>query len=1273
MQQRLATVILFNILFFGLGQEMLAQTAARNAAVKNINTSVNANSLSSIEKLDENKIYKVEKIQIRTPNKPVVTIRNVQYRNVTVGQIKSKIPTTLEVKTLISIERKKPIAFAFVPQYIRDASGAVKKIVSYELAVKENNQVSYKTTGNRVYAANSVLATGDWFKIAITQRGLYKIDFNFLQNELGLNVGSINPAQIRLFGNGGEMLPEDNNIIPPDDLVENHIEVVGGNDGKFDAGDQIIFYANGPHTIVKDSANKRFTHTFNTYSETSYYYLNFGQQTGKRVAQQATIGASNASTSTADFFHFIEEDKTNPGRVGKTWWSEAYANLPGKALSKSFTLNIPNIDANVPVRVRTRAGAIAFAGTSAFRVTVNGQNAHTISLNSIGTNFNDPIINAQESSTDINLSGSALSINTIFTPSNNSATGYLDFIEVNGRRSLNFFNQLIFSDWNTVGAGNIVSYQIPQASSNVTVWDITDALEPIKMQTNLSGSTLSFSQTADELHTFITFDGSGFFSPSFVGKVANQNLHAKASVDYLVIAHPNFLSQAQDLAAYHAQKRGYTSLVVTPQQIYEEFSSGSQDVSAIRNFIKMFYDKATSAAEVPKNVLFFGDASYDYKNRIDGNTNYVPSYQTFESIDKIYSYCTDDFFGFLDDIENPNIYGGTNSINTLDLGVGRIPSQTVEEANAAVSKIKNYDSPKSYGPWKNTMVFNADDEDGNIHLDDAELMAGYVNDSLPQYNNYKIYVDAFQQISTPAGQRTPEANRAIKEHLFNGAFVVNYNGHGGPLGWCEERILSLEDIQGLDNIDKLPLFITATCDFTQFDNPAQKSAGEILFANPRGGAIALMTTTRLVFQNQNRPMNLNYFKEGFDDMGNGQMPTLGDAYRLSKNIRYVSSIDEFTAANFRKFALIGDPGLPLAFPEHEVHTDSVRDALGNTVTDTLKALGKYTVYGRVTDKNKQTLNGFNGTVFPSIFDKPKSLTTLANDGGANRSFFVQNNVLYKGKATVQNGVFSFTFVVPKDINYNVAKGKISYYANTGNTDATGYDKEIYIGGSSDNAIADNEGPKIDPFLNDEKFVNGGLTTPNSTLLVKLFDDNGINYSGSSVGHDITAVLDDDPQKTYVLNNFFEAALDSFTSGTVRFPLEDLALGRHSMRIKAWDVLNNSSEAILDFIVVDGAEGKLAHVYNYPNPFTTNTRFMFEHNMPNQNINVSLKIFSMTGKAVRQFRETINTPGTRYDGITWNGYDQFGDKLANGVYLYKLSIKSENGFSDDKIQKLIIMR
>jgi hypothetical protein len=554
-------------------------------------------------------------------------------------------------------------------------------------------------------------------------------------------------------------------------------------------------------------------------------------------------------------------------------------------------------------------------------------------------------------------------------------------------------------------------------------------------------------------------------------------------------------------------------------------------------------------------------------------------------------------------------------------------------------------------------------------------MAAYVKDSLPQYNLTKIYVDGFTQQSTPAGPRTPDANAAVGAQIFNGTFLMNYNGHGGPLGWCEERIFSMDDINAMNNFNKLPLFITATCDFAPFDNPTIESAGEILLTKSNGGAIALMTTTQLVYADQNRIMNLNYMQSGFKAMKDKQqMPTLGDAYRLSKNIRYVNSISEFAASNFRKFVLLGDPGLPLAFPKHVVKTDSINGMSITQISDTLKALGKYTISGHLEDASGNSLDGFNGIVYPLILDKPKKLSTLGNDADSPlRDYFVQNNALYKGKASIKNGKFSFTFVVPKDINYEIAKGKISYYASNETEDASGAEQSILIGGSSNQPITDNMGPEIKAYLNDEKFVNGGITTSNSLLLVKLSDENGINYTGNSLGHDITAVLDNNAQNTFVLNSFFEADLDDYRSGSVRFPLNGLSEGEHTLTIKAWDVLNNSSETTIRFIVVNGNDGKLAHVYNYPNPFTTKTRFTFEHNMPNQDLMVSIQIYTISGKVVRTLRSIINSPGTRNDEIEWDGRDQYGDRLGKGVYIYKLSIKNAQGYSDQAIQKLVLLQ
>lgn len=1262
--------LFFLLPFCGFTIEAQSQSKAVKA-----NTKINLDT-SEIQPigltLDTTKLYKIEKRFLSHYELPTVSLSNLTSKAIGLQKEKSiKLPKDFTPKVSIGIERKRAIAYILIPQYIEKQDGNVEQLLSYTLNLDEKQNTNAKATGNRVYAPNSVLSSGSWYQISLENQGVYKIDFDFIKSNIGIDLSGKPSSNIRLYGNGGEMLGENNLLPREDDLTENAIAVFDGGDGTFDPGDYFLFYANGPHTIYKDSLEKQFKHQINLYSNQSYYFLNFDKTGGKRISLQTGSLTPNVNVISYNDFYFYEKDSVNPGKFGKSWWGDEFNDQPGRYLTRNYTMVFPNIDIATPATIRTRFGAISYTATNTMNVYANENLLHSTPLKMIGQNYYDPVLEIKDLTTTTTLTGPNLNLKFTFTKGGSAAFGYLDFFEINLRRNLQFTGYLNFADWNSVGASNIAQYTIQNANSNTIILDITNPLVPIQMQTSLVGNTLSFVQQASSLHRFIATDGSVVNTPIYNGLVANQNLHGQTEKDLIIITHTSLKSEAERLALHHISKRQYKTLIVTPQEIYNEFSSGSQDVSAIRDFVKMFYDRG-SETTIPKYLLFFGDASYDYKNRINGNTNLVPVYETWESTNKTMGYCTDDYFGFLDDIEDVNNYN-FNHTNTLDIGIGRITVSTTAKAADVVNKIIQYDSPQSFGPWKNNMTFNADDGDGAIHLEDAEIMSGYINDSLPMFNNYKIYVDGYVQQSTPAGPRTPDANKAVVANLYNGTFLVNYNGHGGPLGWCEERIFSMDDVNFLTNLNKLPLFITATCDFAPFDNPSINSAGEILLTKADGGAIALMTTTQLVYADQNRIMNFNYMKEGFKLMENGQYPTLGDAYRRSKNLRYVSSLEEFSASNFRKFALLGDPALPLAFPKHRIYTDSVNGLSITSYTDTLKALGKYTISGHVADVNGNILTSYNGVVFPTIFDKPKKLTTLQNDWDSpKREYSIQNSAIYKGKATIKNGKFNFTFVVPKDINYAIDFGKISYYANNEVEDATGYDNKILIGGNNSNATSDNAGPIIKPFLNDEKFANGGITKSNSTLLIKLYDENGINYTGTSVGHDITAVLDGNAQNTYILNEFYEADQDKYQSGTVRFPLNNLSEGQHTLHLKAWDVFNNSSEASLNFVVVNHNEGALANVYNYPNPFTTQTQFMFEHNMPNENIYVTINIYSISGKVVKTIRTIVNTPGTRVNNITWDGKDEYGDKLGKGVYLYKLSVKSAGGFSDSKLQKLILL-
>jgi hypothetical protein len=533
----------------------------------------------------------------------------------------------------------------------------------------------------------------------------------------------------------------------------------------------------------------------------------------------------------------------------------------------------------------------------------------------------------------------------------------------------------------------------------------------------------------------------------------------------------------------------------------------------------------------------------------------------------------------------------------------------------------------------------------------------------------KIYLDAYTQVSTTAGSRYPEVNLAINNQIQKGTLIWNYNGHGSATRLAEEVILEQPVIDSWNNAGKLPLFITATCDFAPFDNPTIPSLGANILLREKTGGIALMTTTRLVFAYSNLIMNRNYLQFALQPRADGSYLSLGEAVKRAKNYTYQTQAD---ITNNRKFTLLGDPAATLAFPRFRVQTDTINGLSAVNPPDTLKALEPCTIAGRVSDAQGQLLGGFNGTITVTVFDKPQLLSTKANDADSYKANFLQqNNPLFKGKATVNNGLFQCSFVVPKDINYQPGIGRISYYAENGITDANGSFTGFLLGGSA-GISADITGPEIKAYLNDEKFLNGMIVNETPVLIIHLTDASGINIAGTGIGHDITAMLDGDPGKTYVLNDFYEADLGSYQNGTVNFQLPLIADGPHTLTIKAWDVANNSSETQLSFRVINRKTLTLNNVFNYPNPFSHITRFSFDHNRPNEDLLVDIQVYTLSGSLVKTISKTINTNGNRSNDIEWNLLDKFGTIVAPGIYFYQVQVRSKDGQKFMKAGKLMVL-
>jgi len=1219
------------------------------------------------------------------PGEVKVQVTNVSYepfsRNTSPDD--DQIGERLNFKVSVERDRNRYNGkLTFVPIVKRGST--YERVTSIELALIHEPTTSFSFRGPQ--PTSSVLSNGQVFKMAISEEGVHKLSYGFLKDELKVDIDQVDPRSIQIFGNGGGLLPLYVEQDRPADLIENRIIVNGEADGRFDQGDYILFYAQAANTWSLDTTNLVFRRQQHIYDEDNYYYLVVGASNGLRVEERNSItGASFPVTTFNDFARF-EEEEVNLFKVwekttgsNRDWFGDYFKNARERDYPNLF--NFPNIVPNSVATVQARM-AVRSPVNASFSLEVNqsktnvdGQDIKSETIRgttiTIGSSFYFyNYVNFGNLLHKVPINSDRIDIHLDFPqPTGASETeGWLDYIQVNAEREMIMTGeQMRFQ--NIASRGQASSrFSLRQADGNLLVWDISDPLKPVGQKYELSGSELSFGANTQELLSFIAFNpNQGLLTPKAVGAIPNQNLHriGTSDVDMIIVYHPEFAEATEKLAKHRREFSSLKVETVSVNEVYNEFSSGKKDPAAIRDFARMVYDRTASF----KYFLLVGDGSFDAKDIYELGSNFVPVYETasFKPLD---AFPSDDFYGVLNGT-NP----GDPLAGDLNISVGRLPVKTSQEAFNAVNKIMNYDlDPQTFTDWRNRLVFVGDDEDGSRHTRDADGIAKMVSSSHPQFNIDKLYLDAFPQENTPAGPRVPDINSSIDRSVFKGVLAVTYLGHGGPKGWAQERVLNIVDIKKWANRQRLPLFITATCTFTSYDDAEFVSAGEETFLNPSGGVVALLTTTRAVFASENEKLT----RLVLDNLlrKENELQTVGDIMRRSKN-EYVGN-----AANQQKFTLVGDPATVIAKPQFDVRTTEVNGkAVAEAVQDTLRAFDKVTIAGEVVDNNGNRLDNFNGTVFPTVFDKKVNFKTLGQDGDSPIvSFDIQKNTLFKGKATVKNGLFEFTFVVPKDINFQYGLGKISYYAAdpTQMLDAAGHYQKVVIGGASDNLLTDKDGPQVDVFMNTLDFVFGGVTDENPTLLVTLEDENGINVVGNSIGHDLEAVLDDDTQNTYLLNDFYEAKQDDYTQGEVRFPLSGLEEGLHRLQVIAWDVANNPAEGYTEFVVATTAEIALKHVLNYPNPFSDRTCFQFDHNLSGQEMDVLIQIYTVSGRLVKTLEQTVlSDGGLRLDNcIEWDGRDDFGDQLARGVYLYKVGVRTnaENGLSGESdFQKLVLLK
>ncbi|MDD5184897.1 MAG: type IX secretion system sortase PorU, partial [Paludibacter sp.] len=1030
----------------------------------------------------------------------------------------NSIPNEVTVQTNILSERgSNYFDINILPFAVQD--GKILKLTSFDLQISKTKlPQKISSTSLHTFAASSVLAQGRFVKIKVTNSGIYKLTFEDLKSM------GIDPANVRIFGYGGGILEQSFSLDKIDDLPEDAIWMEKGSDGVFNAGDYILFYAQGINRWAYDKSKSMFTHFANYYSKYGYYFVTSDAGVGKKIVEKSINVPQAATINNVEEFtdyQVYEKDIVNLVESGKEFYGETFNEM----LSLNIPLSFPNPVSSNSTRVRLDVAANSTVNTS-FVLSLNGSQAKTLP---VSYNSGDMYTRAIGTSGTYLFTPSTdqLSFNLTYNKSTSSSSvGYLNYLEVNVRRQLKMSGSMMqFQNVDYLGAGTYNRYMLSNANANVQIWDITDPANISKVVTSLIGGKLTFIDSGNDVKRYVAIDptaSSDFPKPEIGSVVPNQDLHAMGAVDMVIITHPDFLSQANILAQAHREIDNLTVAVVTTDEVYNEFSSGAPDATAYRWIMKMFYDRALAAnntVDIPKYLLLFGRGTYDNRKLISNSgDNFILTYQADNSLKQTDSYVTDDYFALLDDNEGENVMGGL-----MDIGVGRFPVTTAQQASDVVNKTIGYMKNSGKGIWKNQLCFLADDGDQALHMRQADTVAESVGKAFPAYQLNKIYLDAYVQEISASGQSYPLAKSRFQNLLRSGLFLLNYTGHAGASGWTNESILSNADVKALSN-QHLPLWIGATCDFLQFDVQIV-SAGEQVLLNPVGGGVGILSAARPVYASQ----NLTIDKFVCDDLfkkQNGSEKRIGDVISAAKN-KVGSEINKLC------YVYMGDPAVKLNYPtKFQVITTKVNDStsFGN---DTLRAMSVANIQGIIADENGNKISDYNGTLQAVVYDKVQRITTLNNEHDGALTYSDRPNTLFSGNTEIVDGAFSFSFRLPKDIKYNFGTGRINYYAqnNTTNDEAQGSFENFLIGGTDTNYIDETDGPAVQLYLNSKSFVSGDKVNETPLFMADISDIDGINTVGSGIGHDVMLTIDHDPAQSYILNEYFQAAPNSYTDGT----------------------------------------------------------------------------------------------------------------------------------------------
>lgn len=1079
------------------------------------------------------------------------------------------------------------------------------------------------------YAQNSVFSTGEWHKIKVTETGVYKIDYDFLTS---IGFQNKDPKTIKIYGYGG-ILPQKNSDFRYGDIVENNIYFKGEEDGQIGLGDYILFYGEGPNDIFEGTDNN-LSHELNPYEEASYYFITAGGEEGKRVNYSIPSANVENNYSELPYLIFHESEETNIVKSGREWFGDPFRFIS----ERTFNYNLEDINKAYPVNYAIRYAAGSEQLSTSFSTYINNDFIANSSVSKAADLYGNKAYEVGLIG-EAEVSSSRIEIKSIYDNKGDAAAiGYLDYIRLVYLRNLDGNVSTCYTLPESYRNSEI---SISNVSTNTLIWDVSK-VNDIKGLLSVDGKV----KIDSDVEKLVILNKNDSKRPVYVKRVENQNLHGLSVPELVIITHSSTRESANAFGDFKKNEMGIDTKVIDIGEVYNEYASGSQDVSAIRDFMRDLYQKDEGKL---KYLLLFGDCSYDYKGRLSNNTNLVPIYESRVSLHNIASFSSDDYFGLLEDNEGEWIE--SSGFETVDIGIGRLPIRNNVEGNNIRKKIENYVlSNEAKGNWRNRVLFVADDEDNSTHMSHAEGLSILLNSNAAPINSSKLYLDAYEQVSSSAGQIAPSVNQDFNLKIDRGALIVNYSGHGSEEQWTQEEIMTLSQINKLDNEYKLPFFVTATCEFGRYDDPSLRSGAEQLLFNEKGGAIGLMTTTRPVYASSNLTINTSFYNNVFLRNSDSLFDNLGDVHKRTKNESIITYLN-------RNFSLLGDPSMKLAYPDYKVYVDSLNGS-SIEVLDTIKALETVKVVGRVSNGMEEKDEGFNGTVMITVYDKTRNLTTLGDKGENPFSFEERTSIVFEGEVEVVNGSYEVEFVVPKDISYAYGIGKMSFYAlSDGGIEGSGAFSDFIIGGGLD-GFNDGLAPEIELFVDDYTFIDGGITGRDPLFLANVFDENGLNTTNTGIGHEMTLMIDDDESNLFVVNDFYKSVDNTYQKGLIEYPLSDLSEGSHKLTLKVWDVNNNSIEEDIWILVSDKG-----HVQAYPNPFVDQVTFLVDQPRLDIGGDVEIKIFDNLGTLIWGQSVRFDSFTTVIDEIVWDGIGNSGEEISNGIYYVVSEVRYDDSFGN----------